>query len=74
MLFVFLVGVCSFRTTKSDASRSSAIFRPRESGCISENHRAVCALASPNISASVFTSRCWVDAVYPGLQLECGEI
>ena len=40
VLFVFLVGVFSLRTTTSDASFSSAIFRPRESGCSLENHRA----------------------------------
>ena len=40
VLFVFLVAVFSFRTTKSDASISSAIFRPSESRCSLENHRA----------------------------------
>ena len=74
VLFVFLVGVCSFRATKSDASISTAILRPRESGCSWENHRELCALTSPNINASVFFIRCWIDAVYPGLQLECGGI
>ena len=57
VLLVFLMGVWSFITTKSDASISSAIFRQRESGCSSESHRALCALTSPDINASVFVSR-----------------
>ena len=51
VLFVFLVDVCWFRTMKSDASISSAVFRrPRESKCRSEIHKALCALKSPNIN------------------------
>ena len=46
--FVFLVGMCSSSTTKSDETISSSNFKPRESVYSSKNHRALCALASPN--------------------------
>ena len=53
ILFDFLLGVCSSSTTKSDATISSAILTPRESGCSSEDHRELCAMTSPNIIAYV---------------------